>query len=156
MNKKENDIKILCKEYQVIDKFTKKHAKFTYLQFDNYLIKELTLFMVDPDIDYDTLENKIDEIIKRLPAIKSIFVHPLLHLKENEEVLPIESVRGINQTSIIHIASHSELWNDLTNDGIKPVKLLTKTYNDNYSIYENRVFCNTIDDILDFIKENNR
>lgn len=156
MNKKENDIKILCNEYQVIDKFTKKHTKFTYLQFDNYLIKELTLFMVDPDIDYDTLENKIDEIIKRLPAIKSIFVHPLLHLKENEEVLPIESVRGINQSSIIHIASHSELWDDLTNDGIKPVKLLTKTYNDNYSIYENRVFCNTIDDILDFIKENNR
>ncbi len=36
---------------------------------------------------------------------------------------------------------------------VKPSKLLTKTYEDDYGIYENRVFCDLVDDVLAFARK---
>ena len=61
-------------------------------------------------------------------------------------------MRIINNKTIQHISSHSELWTDVNQNEIKPAKLLTRTYDDNYGIYENLVFCKTVDEILAFAR----
>lgn len=142
----------MLETYQSIEAFEKKYKKINYVQFDYAVMNDLTLFTIEMDYDFESLEKKLDHIIKVLPAIKNIFSKPILHLKEQDEVLPVESVRRITSDTIHHIAGHSELWSDITKDGIKPLKLLTRIYKDNYGIYENIVFCKAIDDILSFVR----
>lgn len=143
-------------DYKVMEPFIRKYNYMDYVQFDYAVVNKLTLFTIEPDFDFAVLEEIIDRIIHTLPAIKKIFSKPVLHLKERNEILPVEAVRTINSDTIHHISSHSELWDDLENGQIKPLKLLTKTYEDNYGIYENLVFCKAIDDILSFTRSNIR
>ena len=144
----------LAKGYEIIEEFIDKYNNIDYVNFDYNIVHKFTLFLVDPDFDFEKLESRIERISKALPHIKQIFAKPVLHLIERDEIQPIEAVKKINNDTMNHIARHSELWDDLTKDGIKPLKLLTRQYQDNYGIYENLVFCKTIDDILFFVRKN--
>lgn len=142
--------------YEIIEEFVEKYNNINYVEFDYHVVHDFTLFLVDPDFDFDKLKLEIARISRVLPPIKRIFSKPVLHLAEKDEILPIETVTKINNDTINHIARHSELWDDVTNEGIKPLKLLTRMYYDNYGIYENLVFCKAIDDILSFSRKNLR
>lgn len=144
----------LDKCYEIIADFVNNYNNTNYINFDYNIVHKFTLFLVDPDFDFEKLEAEINRITKVLPPIKRIFAKPVLHLTEKDEIQPIEAVKKINNDTINHIARHSELWDDLTKDGIKPLKLLTRSYHDNYGIYENLVFCKAIDDILYFVRKN--
>ncbi len=146
----------IFKEYEVIKEFSKTYNKMNFVQFDYHIVHHFNLFSIKPDLDFYQLEQTIDYITKFLPTIKKIFSKPLIHLIEQEEIQPVESVRSINQKTMIHIAGHSELWDNIDEKGIKPQKLLTKIYQDNFGIYENIVFCNLIDTILVFVRKNIR
>ena len=142
--------------YNKLEEFLKNNKKLTYMGLDYAVVHDLTLFTVDPDFSFETLEEDINTIIKTIPAMKQIFAKPFIHLKEQNVILPTESVRIINNNTIQHISSHSELWSDVKKDEIKPIKLLTRTYEDNYGIYENLIFCKTVDEILAFARSNLR
>ena len=146
----------LAQYYNKLEAFMKTHKKLSYVELDYAVVHDLTLFTIDSDFNFDSLEEDIHKIVKTLPAIKQIFAKPFIHLKDQNVILPTESVRIINNNTIQHISSHSELWSDIQNGEIKPVKLLTRTYEDNYGIYENLFFCKTIDDILAFTRSNLR
>lgn len=146
----------LTENYKTLEPFMKKYKRLSYVELDYLTVHELTLFTVEPDFSFDALEEELNVILNALPAIKRIFAQPCIHLKEQNVILPTESVRIINNNTIQHIASHSELWSDVKKDDIKPTKLLTKTYEDNYGIYENLVFCNTVDEILSYVRYNLR
>lgn len=142
--------------YKGISTFIKKYNNVNYAEFYYYLTNELSIFIVEPDIDFETLEIFVDKINKALPAINNIFSKPLLHLKEENVIMPVEAVRHIDNNTLQHIGMHSELWDNIQNDSIKPSKLLTRVYNDDYSIYENLVFCDVVDKILEFSRYNIR
>ena len=146
----------LSEQYQVLEPFMKKYKKLSYIEFDYSIVHDLTLFTIEPDLNFEILEEQIETIVKALPAIKQIFAKPFIHLKEQNIILPVESVRIINNSTIQHISSHSELWTDIKDNEIQPAKLLTRTYEDNYGIYENIVFCNVVDTILTFTRNNLR
>ena len=146
----------LIDDYGNISEYRKKIKLMNYMQFDYAVVHGMTLFMMEPDFDFDALERRTDTILSVLPSIKRIFAQPFIHLKEQDIILPVEAVRVVNNNTLNHISSHSELWSDLKKDEIKPKKLLTKTYEDNYGIYENIVFCNVVDDILAFTRANIR
>lgn len=150
------ELREIVDNYNAVGEFVASRKKLTYIQFDYALVNDLTLFMIQPDLSFEALENKLNIIMKALPAIKRIFAQPCIHLKEQDVILPTESVRIINNNTIQHISSHSELWSDIKQDEIVPSKLLTRTYEDNYGIYENLVFCQTVDDILSFARVNTR
>ncbi len=71
-------------------------------------------------------------------------------------MLPVENTRIINQNTLLHLANHSQYVSNIIKKGIKPRKLLTRIYEDDYSIYENIIFCNYIDEVLAIIKKNRR
>lgn len=142
--------------YDKIEEFMKANKKLSYVEFDYAIVHDLTLFTIDPDFSFEVLEDTINAIIKVIPAIKQIFAKPFIHLKDQNVILPTESVRIINNKTIQHISSHSQLWSDVKKNEVKPIKLLTRTYEDNYGIYENLFFCKVIDDILAFTRNNLR
>lgn len=145
-----------AKNYHSLEKFQLEHKKLSYVQFDYSIVHELTLFTIEPNLSFEDLQMTIDKILKALPAIKRIFAQPTIHLIDSDVILPVDQVRRINNDTLKHIAVHSEFWEDVTEDTIKPRQLLTKTYQDNYAIYENLVFCDLIDIILSFTRTNIR
>ena len=139
-----------------IQNFTRKHRVLSYIEFDYYVVHDMTLFSIEPDFDFDALEKTISHIKKTIPAMKRIFNKPIIVLKDTDDVLPVENTRIINQGTLLHLANHSQFVSNITNGSIKPQKLLTRIYEDDYSIYENVVFCNYVDDVLYLIKRNRR
>jgi ribosomal protein L37AE/L43A len=113
----------------------------------------MTLFTVEPSFDFDSCEAMCAKILARLPAIKRIFSKPIINLIDNDDVLPVETVHIINQATMLHLANHSENVANLTRKGVKPRKLLTRVYEDDYGIYENIIFCNFIDETLKYVRE---
>lgn len=139
-----------------IQTFVEKHESVTYIEFDYFVVHDMTLFSVDPDFDFSRLRNAIHQIRKSTPAIKRIFSKPIIVLKDSDEVLPVENARIINQNTLLHLANHTQHVSNLTRRGVKPRKLLTRIYEDDYCIYENVIFCNFVDEITSLIKKNRR
>ena len=139
-----------------IQKFVKKHEIVSYIEFDYYVVHDMTLFSIEPDFDFEKLKKMIAQIRKSTPAIKRIFSKPIIVLKDSDDVLPVENTRTINQNTLQHLANHGQYVSNITSRGVKPRKLLTRIYEDDYSIYENIIFCNFIDEILSVIKKNRR
>ncbi|MDE7263188.1 MAG: hypothetical protein K2N64_00825 [Anaeroplasmataceae bacterium] len=150
------ELRRLRERYKNLETFMQKYKKLSYIQLDYSFVHDISLFTVNPELNFEELENNIQAILKVLPAIKQIFAKPFIHLKDENVVLPTEAVRVINNKTIQHISSHSELWTDLKENEIEPAKLLTRVYEDDYGIYENLVFCQTIDDILAYARSNLR
>ena len=71
-----------------------------------------------------------------MPSIKKILSKPIVYLKDKQEIVPVEAVKVINNQTLAHVAIHTELWNDITKEGIKPRKLMTIEKIENYAIYE--------------------
>ncbi|MFA5006718.1 MAG: hypothetical protein WC509_04550 [Candidatus Izemoplasmatales bacterium] len=139
-----------------IQAFVGKHGTVTYIEFDYFVVHDMTLFSVDPDFDFAKLRKTIAQIRKAAPAMKRIFSKPIIVLKDSDDVLPVENTRIINQATLLHLANHSHNVANLTSRGVKPRKLLTRIYEDDYGIYENVVFCNFVDEVLSLVKKNAR
>jgi ribosomal protein L37AE/L43A len=134
--------------------FFSEHPSFNFIEFDYYTIHDLTLFTVEPNFDFAALKAMLEKIDAALPALKRIFAKPIINLTDTSDVLPVETVRIINQETMQHLANHTENASDITARGVKPRRLLTRVYEDDYSIYENVIFCNLIDAILHYIRTN--
>jgi len=139
-----------------IRSFIHKHQNVSYIEFDYYVVHDMILFSIEPDFDFDKLEQAIQQIKKSSSAIKRIFKKPIIFLKDTQDVLPVENARIINQNTLLHLANHTQNISNITEKGIKPRKLLTRIYEDEYGLYENIIFCNYIDDILSLINKNRR
>ncbi len=141
-------------DYSAIAAFVRTDNNITYQQFDAKILNKVNLFALPENFDFDALNQCLDMIIKTLPSIKRIFAKPITHITTSSEILPVESVHYINNETLVHASVHSELWADITSDGLKPRKLLTKDNRDNYAIYENIIFARTVDMILSFVRQN--
>jgi hypothetical protein len=139
-----------------VNDFVNTHPFMTFIEFDNYVSHEITLFSIDPNLDFNQLETSIQKIRKSLPSLKRIFVKPIISLKDVEDVMPVENTRIINQKTFLHLANHSHNVANITKRGVKPRRLLTRLNEDDYGIYENIVFCNTVDAILAYVRKNRR
>ena len=144
------------KGYRDSKKFLSKFNNITYPEFDYYSVTELNLFSSVEDINFEVINAKLTDIERALPAILRIFAKPIIHLIDEEILVPVEAVRLINNKTINYAANHSEHWANITSEGIRPRKLLTNNYRDNYAIYENVVFARCIDHILNYTRHYTR
>ena len=144
---------IIC-DYNSINKFITCYKNIDFIKFDYYTSQKVSLFLVHENIDFNVISSTLDFISKYLKSIICIFEKPIIQLKEIEDILPIEMVHKINNDTFNYATIHSELLENYTTKGIKPRKLLTRTYDNNFSIYENQIFAQTIDDILIYLRKN--
>lgn len=143
-------------DYEPIRSFAQTCNHIRYAEFDAYALRKVSLFALREHFDFDALNETLDKIMQTLPAIKRIFSAPIIRLKDSDAVVPVESVRLINHRTIVHAASRSELWENITEEGLKPRKLLTVSHKDDYAIYENIGFAHAVDMILQLVGRNMR
>ena len=139
-------------EYEPFARFAINHPQLTVAQFDQSVIDQINLFSLREDLDYEKIEKTLDRIMQALPAIKHLLAKPIIRLKDADAILPVESVRIVNNRTIVHASVHSELWKNVTVDGLQPQRLLTVQHEDNYVIYENICLVKAVDSILRYVR----
>ena len=142
--------------YKDSKRFLNQFNNITYPEFDYYSVTNLNLFSSLENLDFEEINKHLSRIEQILPAMKRIFAKPIIHLRDEDVLVPVEAVRLINNKTINYASNHSELWEDLTEDGIRPRKLLTNNYIDNYAIYENVVFVRAVDYVLNYVRHFSR
>jgi hypothetical protein len=115
LNQKKNN------EYSQILNFSKEFNNITYEQYHNHLLTDLFLFNLPNDEYFAQIEKKLNYILKALPAIKHILAKPIVYLKDKEEIVAVEAVKVINNKTLAHISIHTELWGNITKEGVKGV-----------------------------------
>ncbi len=143
-------------EYKRILDFARANNHIGYAKFDYGTMHRVNLFAIRENYDFKETEDTLDRILRAIPAIKRIFSHPITHIIDTDEILPVESVKVINNRTIVHAAVHSNLWSEITKDGIKPKKLLTRQNEDSYQTYENIGVAKAVQIILGFVRKNIR
>ena len=139
------------KEYDDIFRFAKENNNIDYARFDEFVMRDINLFDIPRDDYFKKLEDSLDRMISALPSIKRIFSRPIIRLEDTREIVPVEMVRVIDSYTLSHFSVHTELWGDITKDGIKPKRLMTVEKEETYAIYENIVFCRLVDMMLKFM-----
>ena len=143
-------------EYEAVLRFVTKHNHIPYSTLDAMTQREVNLFAIRENFDFEALEQLLDHIIKALPAMRRIFTRPIMRLKDANEILPVEAVRVVNHQSVIHASFHSELWKEVGKDGMKPQKLLTIKNEDSYTTYENVALTVAVEVISRLVHKNVR
>ncbi len=143
-------------DYQKILRFARKNNHIGYAKLDYATMHRVNLFAIRENYNFAETERTLDHILHALPAIKRIFSHPITHIIDSDEVLPVESVNVINNRTIVHAAVHSNLWSEITKDGVKPKKLLTRQNEDSYQTYENIGLAKAVQISLTFVRKNIR
>ena len=131
----------------------KKINNINYKQFDHHIINDISLFNIPSDAYFSAIEKRLHVILNALPSIKRIFSRPCVYLKDKYEIAPVEAVRVVNNNTLSHVSYHTELWDNVTSEGIKPRKLLTIEKKENYEIYENIIFTRVIRSVLSYLDE---
>ena len=85
----------------------------------------------------------IERIEAAIPALDTIIRFPSVAIEDVDEILPIELSRHITEKSIKHLATHTNLILDATDDEVTPSKILNVYHEETYLTYENR-FINTL------------
>ncbi len=139
--------------YVAIRRFACEHEGITYLQLDDYITKEINLFALPEQELFASMEQRLNHIIAALPALKRIFSKPITRLKDVHNVLPVEAVHIINHATVQYLSLHTEFWENVSQEGIKPRKLMTLSHEEQYKTYENMVFTRLIDLILAYVRQ---
>lgn len=143
-------------EYTALADFAQQKNRLSYSDFDHCMLTDVNLFMIPKGKHLEIMETTLNKIIHALPAFKRIFSSPITRLTDVYNVLPIESVRVINNQSMSHASRHSEHWGEILNGELKPKKLMTLDRQEDYAIYENILFVQLIKQILAFTRKNLR
>ena len=86
----------------------------------------------------------VSAIEDTIPALDVIIRNPGVLLKETEKVVPIEQTRRVTSRSITHLVQHTDLINEIREDGsVMPSKLLNVYQDETVLTYENK-FINTL------------
>lgn len=85
----------------------------------------------------------IERIEAVLPTLDTIIRHPSVAIEDVDEILPIELSRHITEKSVRHLATHTNLILDVTDDEVTPSKILNVYHEETYLTYENK-FINTL------------
>lgn len=90
------------------------------------------------------VEKDLSDVL-RLGHLHSISDRPRQDLRYEEVIAPISRARRLGTSALSHLASHSDCWQQRTLSGVKPSKILARFSEDDYAIYENRLYKRLID-----------
>lgn len=82
---------------------------------------------------------------EHLQHLQEINLRPRLNMHYEAEVSPLSRAKRIAPGAVTRLASHSEDWHRRTFSGIQPKRILALFSEDEWAIYENRVFARLLD-----------
>ena len=163
---------------RVLSGLFSEEVKFDYNMlkkgFENNLVQgrmdEYDLFSaLEEDIDsikislctfnrkFQSIKNgyNLDAMVDCIDYFPHIFQKPKQHLKLINEIRPAAVVSSIGQESIRHLSSHSEHWKGIKTSGLVPERLLARTLEDDFAIYENVAVKTIVDQLYKEMKKLN-
>ena len=93
----------------------------------------------------------LEELERDLAAVlrdghlHSISDRPRRDLRYDDLVAPVARARRLATSALSHLASHSDCWQQRTLSGVQPRKVLARFSEDDYAIYENRLYKRLLD-----------
>ncbi len=99
-------------------------------------------------------EEWVEAIEEALPALQAVVLNPRKFIEEDREVVNIAMARQISPESIQHLLSHSNLIDQLNEDGtVIPNRILNVYKEESWNTYENRFICTLILELQRFINK---
>lgn len=102
--------------------------------------------VIDDQIHLLPFEVQLLEVVKK-GHLHHISTRPRLDLHYEDEVADIARAKRLAKGALVHLASHSECWQRQTLSGVVPKKVLARFSEDDYNIYENRVYARLLDKV---------
>jgi hypothetical protein len=93
----------------------------------------------------------LEEIERNLATVlrdghlHSISDRPRRDLRYDDLVAPVARARRLATSALSHLASHSDCWQQRTLSSVQPRKVLARFSEDDYAIYENRLYKRLLD-----------
>lgn len=122
----------------------------------NHDLYNLNLCTFGRNVEEMRSDKSLEEILVHMKHLKQVFMRPKSHLREEMELLPVEVVTRISHETIQHLASHSENCEARRVNGLVPSRLLAKSLEEDWAIYENVVAKNLVDRLYAYIKKYKR
>lgn len=91
------------------------------------------------------------EIARHLPHLQIVCHKPRLHLRVEEERLPVSRARSTPVRAVAELVSHPGDWEHRTLRSIQPSRVLARQIEDEWNLYENRVAVRLVDHLLAYL-----
>ncbi len=96
----------------------------------------------------------IDMLEESIPYLDNIVRNPRKFIVQEEDIIPIEKTKKITEESIKHLAKHTNLIQDIDEDGmVQPLKLLNVYKEETIDLYENRFIYSLLTNLKIFLDE---
>lgn len=100
--------------------------------------------VINAELDLLPVEKTLQTVLEK-GHLHEIAHHPRLDVRYVEEITDVARAKRLAKGALVHLASHSECWQRQTLSGVVPKKVKARFSEDDYQIYENRVFARLID-----------
>jgi hypothetical protein len=91
------------------------------------------------------------EILRHLQHLQHVCYRPRLHLRVEEERLPVSRARRTPVRAVAELVSHPGDWEHRTLRSIQPSRVLARQIEDEWNLYENRVAVRLVDHLLAYL-----
>lgn len=91
------------------------------------------------------------EIGRRLQHLQHVCYRPRLHLRIEEERLPVSRARRTPVRAIADLVSHPGDWEHRLLRSVQPARVLACQSEDEWNLYENRVAVRLVDHLLEYV-----
>lgn len=91
------------------------------------------------------------EIVRHLQHLQHVCHRPRLHLRVEEERLPVSRARRTPVRAVADLVSHPGDWEHRTLRSIQPSRVLARQIEDEWNLYENRVAVKLVDHLLAYL-----
>mgnify|MGYP004532894715 CR=1 FL=1 len=95
----------------------------------------------------------VDVLDESIPYLDNIIRNPRRFIAQEEDIIPIEKTKKVSEESIKHLATHTQLIQEVDEDGtVKPLKLLNIFKEETIDLYENRFIYSLITNLYVFLR----
>ena len=101
--------------------------------------------------ELNDLDKTLMQVIEK-GHLDEITLRPRFAMKYETELTEISRVQRMAPGAVSRLAAHSEDWHRRTISGVLPSKLLALLSDDDWAIYENRVFARLLDHLNSYIR----
>jgi hypothetical protein len=91
------------------------------------------------------------QVVRHLQHLQQVCHRPRLHLRVEEERLPVSRARRTPVRAVADLVAHPGDWEHRTLRSIQPARVLARQVEDEWNLYENRVAVRLVDHLLAYL-----
>lgn len=124
--------------------------------FFEYFLENVRAGSMQVQFSNRHLEKKIDEtwiiaIENCMDAFRNIIMNPRNFIIEKEEIVNVAVARQSTPEVLIHLTTHGQFIDDISEDNVRPNHLLNKFKEDSWNTYENRFVYTLLEKTIQFV-----